>query len=138
MKISIAIHLVGIVFWIGGVLLLPRIMKALVDAPQAAAALAPALKKVFFGFIVPGIVMVILTGVFQFFVGGGFGLYMKQGWFHGKLTFVILLLVATALLFGEVSKVISGGSPSRAKLGAIHGITALSLVAIVFLTIIGR
>ncbi len=138
MKVSLAFHIVGIVFWLGGVILLPRILKSFVEAPALIPAGGAAIKKVFTTFIVPGAIITLATGIFQLLEGGGVAFYMKQHWFHGKATFIIVVLVATVLLNFEVEKVARGIVPSRAKLGAIHGLAAHSLIVISYMTLTGR
>jgi len=56
--------------------------------------------------------------------------YMKQGWFHAKLLFVLLMLVVdvvfSVILFKKLKA--EGPQPKRAVFSAIHGIAALILV----------
>jgi putative membrane protein len=56
--------------------------------------------------------------------------YMKQGWFHAKLLFVLLMLVVdvvfSIILFKKLKA--EGPQPKRAVFSAIHGIAALILV----------
>ena len=56
--------------------------------------------------------------------------YMKQGWFHAKLLFVLLMLavdvVFSIILFKKLKA--EGPQPKRAVFSAIHGIAALILV----------
>jgi len=89
-------------------------------------------KRAFFGYVVAGLVISTLSGLHQW-ASGGFADYMKQGWFHGKLTLVMILLAVTGMLFVQVGKAQTGQS-NRKLLMAIHGIAALCLVGIVFLT----
>ncbi len=138
MHISFAFHLIGIVLWLGGLILLPRVMKAIAELPQEAAAKAMlGVRRVFWGFVMSGFVISLVSGLGQV-IGGGVGYYLKAGWFHGKLTFVILLLVATAFLTMEILKSARGEALNPRKLMMVHGIGALSLVVIVFLTFLGR
>ena len=138
MRISLAFHIVGLVLWVGGLIILPRIMKGFAGGGATTGEAQAMIPRVFFGYIVPGFAIAIVTGLYQFFEGGGASVYMKQGWFHGKLTFIILLVIATVLLATEVSKTKSGGVLSKGKLGAIHGIAAGSLILITLLTLVGR
>jgi protoporphyrinogen IX oxidase len=136
MKISIAFHIIGIVFWLGGLLVLSRVMKGLVLSGIDKAGYAPIVKRVFYGFVLPGFIISLISGTFQILANGGFGVYVAQGWFHGKLTFVVVLLIVTFLLGREISKLSAGNGVSTRALGMIHGITSLALIVIVFLTIV--
>ena len=141
-KLSIAFHLIGVVFWLGGLILVPRFLKVFAGAPGAdgGVALAPAralVKRMWLGYVIPGLLIAVVTGLIQL-VTGGIGVYMQQGWFHTKLTFVLVLVGVTVVEWLEVERV-SSGLPSRpAVLGATHGVAAASLFAIVILTILGR
>ena len=138
MKTSLAFHIVGLTLWVGGLVIIPRIMKGIKGETPESVLLGNAIRRVFLGFVVSGFVISLLTGIFQLETNGGPAVYMKQGWFHGKLTFVCLLVLATALLWGEVVKLKKGRPLSAKKLIAIHAISALSLIAIPFLTFLGR
>lgn len=137
MQYSLAFHLVGIVLWLGGLIILPRIMSVMNNEGAQAAGLPRIVRRVWFGFIIPGLVITLLTGGLQLSLGG-VDVYMKQGWFHGKLTFVMLLLAATVITGLEVSKANHKVALSPGKLHMAHGIAALSLILIVLLTMVGR
>ena len=51
---------------------------------------------------------------------------------------MLILFVVSVLEGIEVARVSKGGTARPAMLGATHGLAALSLVVIVFLTILGR
>ena len=137
MQLSLGLHIVGMVLWMGGLIMIPRILKGLIDSKSDLASIGPVLKRVFFGFTVSGMVISLVTGIIQFFIGGGAGHYMKQGWFHGKLTFLIILIVVTVILGGEIAKI--GSAPLKSgKLLALHIISASALIIIVLMTMLGR
>ena len=138
MRISLALHIIGIVFWLGGLILLPRVMKGVEGIPQPGASLPMQLKRVFFGFVLGGFGLSLVSGVYQFFLGGGFAVYMKHGWFHGKLTLVAVLLAATLFLAMEIKKGARGEAYNQGRLLAIHAASASSLFIIVFLTFMLR
>ncbi len=123
-------HITGIVFWMGTLMLLTRI-KAF-GAEQEAAVQGPfqALsKKLFFGGIVPGIALVLLTG---------FTLLAAYDWapldakavgprFHIKLTLVFVLLV----LSGVVFKADLTQKPAK-HFKMLHGVVATLFLAVLF------
>ena len=94
-------------------------------------------RKLFLGFIVSGMILTTLSGVFQLFYRG-IGFYMSQGWFHTKLTLVLILFGVTLVTFFLVQKYQRGEALSLSKINMLHGLTGLALVAIVFLTMLGR
>ena len=135
-KISIALHIVGIVMWAGGLMILTRFLKLFTSPGDGTPAVAAMANRVLHGYVFGGLVLALLTGLYQLSYRG-FGFYMAQGWFHGKLTFVILLLVITGLVFTDVKKIKAGVPLSRGRVGALHGLTGLALLVIVFLTLLG-
>ena len=135
-KISIALHIIGIVMWAGGLMIVTRFLKIFTNAGDGSAALSAMVHRVFHGYVLGGSVIALLTGLYQLFYRG-LGFYFAQGWFHGKLTLIVLLIVVTALTFADVNKVKSGVTLSRGRIGAMHGLTGLALLGIVFVTILG-
>jgi uncharacterized membrane protein len=59
---------------------------------------------------------------------------MKQGWFHSKLTFVLVLFVATVMLGLQMRRIGSGEVVSAKALRWVQILTAFSFVIIVFMT----
>lgn len=132
MNYSIAFHVIGICFWMGGLLILTRVMAVNDGASQT---LAKSVKRLWLGYALPGFILVLLSGLYQLNYRG-FAYYFGpgQGWFHMKLTAVIVLAIITGLVWREVSRFQAGGVPNKKLLGALHGISALLLVLLVFLT----
>jgi uncharacterized membrane protein len=129
----LAFHLVGMVMWIGGLMFVSRLLKIVSTTEAAALTLAPSIKRMFFGFVVAGLVLSTLTGVLQISLNG-FGYYMAQAkWFHPKLTLVVVLYVLSFLLFKQVSALQRGQLPKGSKAMMLHGVTGLVLIAISFL-----
>lgn len=94
--------------------------------------------RAFKGYILPAAVVTVLTGIYQISAGGGVAFYFAQGWFHSKLTLVLLMLAATTLLGIKTKALSEGRLVGKGMLMAIHGIAALMLIGGVFLTITGR
>lgn len=138
-RLSIALHLIGIVLWLGGLILIPRMLKIFVGATAGSdlAAARMLVRRLWLGYVIPGMTLAVVTGVYQV-LSFGVGTYMRQGWFHGKLTLVIVLFAVTGLVWREVARTAAGAMPRRATLGMAHGLAALALVLIVFLTVVGR
>lgn len=132
MNWSLAIHIIGIVFWTGGLLITIRFLR-LGSVTTPAADTVTTIRKTWQLYIIHGLGLTLLTGLFQLFYGG-VGTYMKQGWFHGKLTLVIILVVATVICGIEVKKLAEGKLTSAGRLRLVQILTALSLIGIVFLT----
>jgi uncharacterized membrane protein len=132
MAYSIAFHIIGICFWMAGLLILTRVM-AVSESPSPA--LIKTVKRLWFGYALPGAVLVVITGINQIlFRGMAYYFAAGQGWFHGKITAVIILLVMTALIWKEVTKFAAGNIPNKKMLSAFHGVSALLLIILVILT----
>lgn len=131
-KISIAFHIMGIVMWIGSMLICSRFIAMSINEQRDNSAW---FSKIFWGWTLPGVLITVFSGIAQLMLNG-FGFYFTQGWFHAKLTLVVILLVATFLL----GQIILSDRPlkSAARPMAIHGITGLILIIVTFLTILGR
>ena len=141
MAYSLAVHIIGVVFWLGGLLVLTRLLKmsvaegALPDGARTS--VAQMIKRGYFGFVISGAVLSLGSGIYQI-LERGFGFYMAQGWFHGKLTLVIILLVVTIVFGAQVKGAAAGRSVKPGLVGMLHGVTSASLVLIAFLTLVGR
>lgn len=133
MQWSFVFHLLGIIFWAGGLLILTRFARVLVNAEARSPEFVSTIRKTWFIYVLHGMVFTLLTGFYQLFAGG-VGVYMKQGWFHGKLTLVLILLIATVLFALEVRRIGEGDAPRSGRLRAVQILTALSVVGIIVFT----
>ena len=132
LKLSLALHVIGIVMWTGSLIVASRIIALGVKSANDNSAIW--LKKIFFGWTMAGLVLVTLTGLYQLMIGGGPGVYFEQGWFHGKVTLVIILYIVTFLF----SRFISQTQKKASTAMMIHGLTGLCLILIILLTFLGR
>lgn len=139
MQISLAFHIIGILFWVSGLMVVSGLMRYFESNPDSknTGAYKALTKKYWFGMVVPGLAIAAVSGLYQVF-SMGLSYYMRQGWFHGKLTLVIILLVVTAIVGTSVSKVQKGESVPAKKFGMMHGVIGSILLLIVLLTYIGR
>ena len=140
MKISLALHIVGLVMWLGGLMILTRCMKVFSrslpqEAEEAISAFSTTIKRIFYGFCLPGALISLLTGLYQVFSMGA-AYYMRQGWFHGKLTLILLLFIITFFVARELKKIQNQEILSAKRALALHAASAASLILIVFITIL--
>ncbi len=132
LKISIALHIIGFIMWTGSLLISSRII-ALSAKNNQLASISAWSKKIVFGWMLPGLVITVLTGTYQL-MSKGMGYYMTQGWFHGKLTLAIILFVASILMI----KVVKSPQANSKLPMVIHGIAGICMFLIVFLTVINK
>ncbi|MCB0333436.1 MAG: CopD family protein [Bdellovibrionales bacterium] len=135
--ISLAVHVTGLLFWIGPLLALTLVLKAVAESSDK----EPFIKlshRLWYGFVLAGAALVLVSGLYQLIAYRGLGFYMQQGWFHAKLTAVILLFVLTGLVGLELRYFKEEGQVRVKRMGMYHGgVSALALI-IVFLTILSR
>jgi putative membrane protein len=129
-----AFHLVGLIFWVGGLLVTTRIcamhaVEAEVIVRNRYAALE---KRFFWGMGTAGLLVALLTGVWLL-VNQGFGQLDAAtvgAGFHIKLTFVVLLIIVHFLVakgitkLGETTDVAPAG-----KFKAYHVIISVLMLA---------
>jgi uncharacterized membrane protein len=115
-NISISLHLIGIVLWVGGLLGISSFLKrgdSDINAP-------------FYGFCLPGMLLTLGTGLYQLFSKGA-AYYFHQAWFHTKLIFVVVLLISTFLVW----------KGAKRAMPAVQILASISLIIIIFSTIFG-
>lgn len=137
MKFSIALHIIGIVLWVGTLLILSLTTFLIEKNNLNKKDFSIVANKLLYAGIIPGFFITLITGIIQIFIYG-FGFYMKQGWFHGKLTFLIVLTIVSVVFVFFVKDIEKNKWPAKGKLMAIHGTTGVCFALIIFLTILGR
>ena len=130
-KISLVLHIIGFTMLMAGIFLGLR-------AGRESSPSAPLLKSIQFGYLLPGTILVLLSGLYQFFFYGA-GYYFSQGWFHAKFTFALILVAAGLWLFTALSKVQNSGVALTRKTTAImHSVVGVLFFAVVAAVIIGK
>lgn len=137
MNASLALHIISLVMWIGGILILTRVIHQFVKLNGDVTLLSAISKKIYFGWIISGFVLALITGIYQISFRGA-DYYFSKGWFHGKLTLIIILAIVTGLLFPIVKNLEKSKLPSPGKIMGLHGTTGLILILAVFATMLGR
>ena len=136
MAYSLAFHIIGICLWLGGMMVLTRLTKIYAQNGCLKESGAGLLRS-YYGFVVPGLLIASMSGLYQI-SSVGFSHYMQQGWFHVKLTLVLLLFVLSALVGRNIAAAAKGDGVAGLKAGKLHAAVGMFLVVIVFLTIVGR
>lgn len=133
-KIAWIVHVFGIIVWMGGLMLLTRLlaMHSRAADPARQRELGEVEKRVFGGSVLPGLLFAL--------VGGIWGLIaytpdsLKQGWFHAKLTIAVIFV---AISFYCMYKMLdfSREQPTgpSSLLMSLHGLGGLLLLAVLFL-----
>jgi len=126
-------HIIGIVFWVGGLLAAGQMLAGIrrEPSPEAHAALARLARKLLKAMAHPGAAVTVLAGITLLGANPG---DLQRGWLHVKLGFVVILIAVDLFLTASVARLVRRGSEipaSRVKL--THAVVALLFLAIVFL-----
>lgn len=125
-------HILGITFWMGGLLILSRVLGYHVREELAVQArLSHIERRLYFGAVLPGLLIVVGTGVAMLMTATAMPPLMKNPGFHIKLTLVIVAIVVQFV----VQRFIGGLRDEPRKSGggkykAVHGVLGLLLVGI--------
>ncbi len=133
---ALVFHILGIVVWMAGLLMVTQILAAHTreTAAEAREALARVERKLLKGVSIPGAAITLLAGgavlVFQ-------RDYIRQGWLHAKL-FLVAILIGLHLVVHMRATAFQGGriELKRGECTALHGAIALVLIGIVILVMI--
>lgn len=138
-QVSLGFHIIGIVLWIGGLMVTAGLIRYFekTDGARNGPAYAALTKRYFYAMTLPGLVIALCSGTYQLLTNG-ISFYMQQGWFHGKLTLVLILFVVTLMVGLGVARVQRGDAVNGKKFGAMHGVIGTIFLLIIFLTYIGR
>lgn len=127
-------HLVGIVFWVGSLLLLTRILAWHVGEDEALKPrLAELERKLLAGGAGPGALIAIVTGLWMLIEleWGPLDSQMNGAGFHIKLTLVVLLIALHGLIQIKAGALARGEATSAKSFKVLHGVVGLLLIAII-------
>lgn len=126
------LHVLGMVVYVGGFLALTRLTgKAVLFESEASRADAyRTYRRMHLFADWGGLLIMVLCGLILLLADPWGKQYLQQGYFHMKLTFIVLILVCDAvfsrLLFFRLRA--DGPQPKKAVFAALHGIVGLLVV----------
>lgn len=125
----LVVHLLGVIFWMGGLLILSRMLGYHVKEELAVQTRLSAIeKRLYFGALMPGLVLVLVTGVWMLVEMPEL---LKNAGFHIKLTLVLVGIVAQFVMqkflgsLRDEPRKVGGG---RYKI--LHSVLGLVLIGI--------
>ncbi len=129
-------HILGIVLWVGSLLVVTQIMAAHAGATSSEVreALSRIEGKLFGGGVHLGGVVTIVSGILMFSIYPVY--YGRAPWMHVKLALVAVFLVLDILAFLTHRKLRAGGNLTRGRCMALHGIAALVFVGILIMVLV--
>jgi protoporphyrinogen IX oxidase len=126
-------HVIFMVFWLAGLFMLPRQCIYMLDHEPGSAGeakWATRMGKLRTIILTPSLIIVWVLGLSLAYAGGHFA----SGWFHAKLTLVLVMTGYHGWLVGQTKKMARGERPlTEARLRMIGEVPGLLLVLIVVL-----
>jgi len=133
---TLVFHMIGLVFWLGSLLVVTRVLAIHVDerSAEARAALSRLESKLLKGFAHPGAAVMVITG---FLLVAEDPTYLREHWLHAKLLLVVILVVLD-LRVAFRAKVFQDGTSemTRGECMGLHGAIALVFFFIVILAVV--
>lgn len=141
LRILVAIHLLGVVLWMGGLLNLSRILGYHArEAPAVRPRFSWLEGRLDFLVTIPGAILTIGTGVAQAILDGA-DYFRAAEWLHIKLALVAAMLVIHAVLTRRHRAMARGPADAKinkALFAALHGSLGLLLIGVLFLAVLKR
>ena len=129
-------HVIFMVFWLAGLFMLPRQCIYMLDHEPGSAGeakWATRMGKLRSIILTPSMIIVWVLGLSLAYAGGHFA----SGWFHAKLTLVLVMTGYHGWLVGQTKKMARGERPlTEARLrmiGEVPGLLLVVIVALVYL-----
>jgi putative membrane protein len=131
---TLVFHLLGMVFWIGGLLMVTQTLSLDSQATDAAAHQANYLsaRKTMNALAHPGLLIMIASGALLLYFEP---LMLRAGWLHVKLACVVALIVFDIVIFSKVRK-LPMRPASRGQSAMFHGVISALFFAILILALI--
>jgi protoporphyrinogen IX oxidase len=130
----LVLHLFGVVFWLGSLLLISSLLGKVSDEVGVAKErFIMVASELFYGGCNIGGAVTLITGIFLMVAEPG---VLRQGWLHAKLGLVFVLLLFHLQLYRRIVALTDNpSSVTRAQFRAIHSVVSLLLLAILVLAI---
>lgn len=136
---TLLFHIVGLVFWIGGLLVATSLLGQHADEnfPEGQAALGQAEMRMLNGMATPGAVITIITGIIL--ISGQTSFYLHATWFQAKLILVVCLIVLHIIAYSRARRFVAGRLLMPRKSWMIlHGAISLVFLGILICVLPGR
>jgi uncharacterized membrane protein len=136
--IFLGIHVFSLLFWIGSLVSITRVLAMGVgENEMVRAKLASTARKIYRSVASPWMGFALLTGLGMIGLAGGS--HFRMGWFHGKFTSALLMLVIHFVLGSRVRTAEAKGLTDEIANGArtlqlgVLVVSALAIVCVVIL-----
>lgn len=128
------IHIISVILWFSSLVALSQIVRLLLkhnSDTNIKESLIKYGKANYFGFAVPAMLLVLITGILNIIQNP---LFLKQGWMHVKLTLVIFFLFYHHFLGGILKKFIKNKEVNNTE-GSIKKLNLISLILLLIIVL---
>lgn len=132
---TLVFHILGLVFWLGSLLVVTHVLAAHTEeaVPEARAAFARLERKLFNGLAHPGAALMVITGITLVTRNPE---YLGERWLQLKLLLVIILMVLDLRVYSRARAFQAGRiEMRRGECLALHGVIALVFFTILVLVL---
>jgi len=129
-------HLIGLVFWLGSLMVVTHILGVHTEepSPEARAALGRVEMRLFKGLAHPGAALMVISGAI---LVGENPQYLREPWLHAKLLLVALLVVLDLRAYLRASAYLAGKIQlRRGECKVLHGAISLVFFSILILVLL--
>lgn len=136
---TVLFHIVGLVFWIGGLLVATALLgqHAKEESPEGQLALAQAESRMLGGMANPGAAITIITGAILAALRGPDILH--ETWFQSKMVLVLALIILHIIVYIRARQFMEGRRiMTRRNWMVLHGAVSLVFLAILICVLPGR
>ena len=129
----IAVHVTGVVMWVGSLLATALVLAQHTQesSAEARASLAKLERKILRAVCEPGATLAILAGIAIVWTNSGY--YLHARWLYLKLTFVLLLIGATVLLAVNMRRYAAGEIQLRRRDAMLLFVGVVMLLVLIML-----
>ncbi len=136
---TLVFHLIGLVFWVGGLLIATLVFAqhSREDAPEARKALARIEVRLLRAMANPGALLTVLSGIILILSNKSY--YLHASWLHAKLALVVLLIGLHGVVLSRSRAVLGRGiDVERRTWITLHGAIALVFIGILVCVLPGQ
>lgn len=132
---ALVFHIFGIVFWIGGLLIVTQVlaMHSTEESPEGRRAFERLEVKLLRGIAHPGAAIAVIAGIGILALEPA---YLRQHWLHAKLLLVLILIGLDLLVFRRAKQLNMGEKLTRGHFMMLHGAISLIFLGILVLVMI--
>lgn len=136
---TLVVHIVGLVFWIGGLLVATSMLaqhaqQSTSEARQALGAVEMRLLKAMAN---PGAFLSVITGIVLILTNSSY--YLRAGWLHAKLVLVVILIGLHWVVLSRAKSFVDGRMEfQRRDWMILHGAISLTFLGILVCVLPGQ